>query len=121
MKYEVHFSCGHTARIELFGPCKDRERKIAWYEESGLCPDCYRAKVEAKNAEGCTETEMFYGEYREKYGDCMTKANSYNAKTKTIIVYVPKDYKADRKEEKNGWTMERFENEIKELGKVYKK
>ena len=34
MKYDVTFSCGHTATIELFGPTKDRERKISWYESS---------------------------------------------------------------------------------------
>lgn len=41
MKYDVTFSCGHTCEVELFGPYKDRERKIKWYEEA-LCPECYR-------------------------------------------------------------------------------
>ena len=45
-KYDVRFSCGHTATIELFGKEKDRQRKIAWYEENGLCPDCYRKQQE---------------------------------------------------------------------------
>ena len=45
-QYEVKFSCGHTATIELYGKEKDRQRKIAWYEENGLCPDCYRKQQE---------------------------------------------------------------------------
>lgn len=43
-QYGVRFSCGHDGVVELFGPGKDRERKLAWYAESGLCPDCYRAQ-----------------------------------------------------------------------------
>lgn len=44
-KYEVTFSCGHKGEVQLLGPGKDRERKLAWYAESGLCPDCYRAQA----------------------------------------------------------------------------
>ncbi len=43
-KYEATFSCGHTAKVTLFGPYAERERKLAWYAESGLCPECYKAK-----------------------------------------------------------------------------
>ena len=89
MKYSVKFSCGHTATVELVGTYKDRERRIAYYEESGLCPCCYEAKKESENAQGCEEVEMHYGEYKSNYADCKTKAGSYNPKTKTIIVYVP--------------------------------
>lgn len=47
-KYEVTFSCGHTDTVQLVGPVKERERKIKWFEESGLCPDCFRAQREAE-------------------------------------------------------------------------
>ncbi len=50
-KYGVTYSCGHEDLIELFGPYEDRQRKIQWLEESGLCPACYRAKKEAEAAE----------------------------------------------------------------------
>lgn len=99
MKYTVKFSCGHTDRVELLGPHKDRERKIAWYEEEGLCPCCFAAKKEAENAAGCREVEMFYGEYKEKFADCKTKADSYNKVTKTIIVYVPVVEETEQDEE----------------------
>lgn len=45
MKYTVKCSCGHEINVVLFGPNKDREVKIKWYESQGLCPECYRAKV----------------------------------------------------------------------------
>lgn len=48
MKYDVKFSCGHTATVSLFGPNKDRERKISWYETHGECPECYKARKQAE-------------------------------------------------------------------------
>lgn len=88
-KYDVRFSCGHIHTIELYGPTADRERKIKYLEECGICPECR----EAEKAVDCEEVEMHYSEYKNNYSDCQTKANSYDKKTKTIIVYVPK--KAD--------------------------
>lgn len=48
MKYNVTFSCGHAAEVQLFGSNKDRERKIKWYEEYALCPECYKRQQEEK-------------------------------------------------------------------------
>lgn len=51
-KYEVTHACGHTWAKELFGPEKERHKKLAWFEQN-LCYDCYteelteRAKEEA--------------------------------------------------------------------------
>ncbi|MGI6117852.1 MAG: hypothetical protein ACOYBC_05625 [Bilifractor sp.] len=50
-QYDVTFSCGHTATIQLFGKEADRQRKIKWFEENGLCPECYRAQKEAEKKE----------------------------------------------------------------------
>lgn len=89
MKYTVKFSCGHEDRVDLVGKYVDRERKIRWYEESGLCYECYRAMKEAQKSEGCAEVRMHYSEYKNNYAACETRADSYDKKTKTIIVYVP--------------------------------
>lgn len=43
--WTIEHSCGHTQRVQLYGPGKDRERKAEWMER-GVCPDCYRAQKE---------------------------------------------------------------------------
>jgi hypothetical protein len=45
-KYNVTFSCGHTETKELFGKHTDRERKIKWFEEEGLCSECYKKHMQ---------------------------------------------------------------------------
>lgn len=110
-KYDVKFSCGHTHIIELYGSTTDRERKIKYLEEYGVCPKC----KEVEKANNCEEVEMFYGEYKKNYNDCKTKVNSYDKKRKTIIVYVPK-----KDESTEGGTTTITENEaIKEMCKVF--
>ncbi len=39
---EITWSCGHEVRKQLYGPHRERERFVAWAEERGICPDCYR-------------------------------------------------------------------------------
>ena len=89
MKYDITFSCGHTHTVDIYGSAAERERKIKWYEAEAVCPDCYKAKKDAEAAEGCSEVEMSYSEYKTNYASCKTKLNSYNKETKTIVVYVP--------------------------------
>ncbi|MGN0558391.1 MAG: hypothetical protein ACI4IS_02955 [Acutalibacteraceae bacterium] len=91
-KYEVKFSCGHTHTVELFGKMSERELKIKYLEEHGTCPECR----ESENAVDCEEVEMHYSIYKKDYSDCKTKSGSYNAKTKTIVVYVPKNKDAEK-------------------------
>jgi hypothetical protein len=38
---EINYSCGHSDRIQMYGPTSGRERKKEWMER-GICPDCYR-------------------------------------------------------------------------------
>jgi hypothetical protein len=42
---EINYSCGHTDRIQMYGPTRDRESKKEWMER-GVCPDCYRKQKE---------------------------------------------------------------------------
>lgn len=42
MKYTVRFSCGHEGVVELFGKNCERERKLAYFQDCGMCPDCYK-------------------------------------------------------------------------------
>ena len=42
MKYDITYSCGHEGTVQLFGPGKERERKLDWMKGSALCPECYK-------------------------------------------------------------------------------
>lgn len=44
-KYDIKFSCGHTEIRCLVGSCSERERKIKYFEDFGLCSECYRNKL----------------------------------------------------------------------------
>lgn len=55
MKYDITYSCGHTATIQLYGNTAERERKIAWMERDGLCPECYREWQRDENARKAKE------------------------------------------------------------------
>lgn len=46
MKYSVEFSCGHTETVTLFGKNEERERKLWWYRERGVCSACKQAAYE---------------------------------------------------------------------------
>lgn len=99
MKYDVTFACGHTHTVDLYGPGAARERKIKWYENSCLCPDCYAAQKAAEMADAFDEVEMSYAEYKREHAECKTKPGTYNKATRTIIVYVPKQAEEEKKEE----------------------
>ena len=47
-KYTITMSCGHDEVKQLFGKSEDRERKIKYYEEYGLCEECYKKHVMEK-------------------------------------------------------------------------
>lgn len=48
--YTIKFSCGHEGVVSLFGKCSERERKIRWYEEEGVCSECFKQKKMAEEA-----------------------------------------------------------------------
>ena len=48
-QYTITRSCGHEETVRLFGPGKDRERKLNRMRET-LCRECYR-KEQAKTEE----------------------------------------------------------------------
>lgn len=52
-KYTITMSCGHEDTIELFGKEIDRQRKLGYFKESGLCKECYKKQMyEKAKAEG---------------------------------------------------------------------
>ena len=49
-KYNITYSCGHEGTVQLFGKSEERERKIKYYEEFGLCTECYKKQKQEENA-----------------------------------------------------------------------
>lgn len=47
-KYDVTYSCGHEGTVDLFGKTSERERKLAWYESTAVCPECYKKQQREK-------------------------------------------------------------------------
>jgi hypothetical protein len=45
--YDVDYSCGHSGRVNLIGPGKQREWKLECEAEK-LCFECYQAKLQAE-------------------------------------------------------------------------
>lgn len=91
MKYDVTFSCGHTEVVELFGKCSERDRKIDYYKNYGICKACYYEQKSIEMSINNEEVEMLYKQYKQEYASCKTKPGSWNPATKTIIVYVPRE------------------------------
>ncbi len=63
-KYEGTYSCGHEGEVNVIGPKKNRQWKVASYF-NGLCPECYkkerqmeREKAEKAAAEKSVEMEL---------------------------------------------------------------
>lgn len=53
--YNFTFSCGHEDSIQLFGKEKERQRKIEYFKEFGICKKCYREKIEQYRAEALSK------------------------------------------------------------------
>lgn len=86
-KYNVTFSCGHQERRELFGKMQGRYSTIEYWENYGICSQCWLAEQNAN----CDEVEMPYSEYKNRYASCRTKPKTYDCRTHLITVYVPKE------------------------------
>ena len=39
-KYEVTYGCGHIGTVNLFGKLAEREKKIDFMSQFGLCQEC---------------------------------------------------------------------------------
>lgn len=48
MKYDVTYTCGHVATIQLYGKTAERESRIKYLEGNCVCPECYKAQKDAE-------------------------------------------------------------------------
>lgn len=58
MKVNITYSCGHQGTINVFGKSEERERKIKYFEEYGLCPDCYKAEKQGEEKSFAEKYEL---------------------------------------------------------------
>lgn len=58
MKVDITFSCGHEGTIEVFGKAEERERKIKYLKEFGLCSACYKAEKQAEEKSFAVKYEL---------------------------------------------------------------
>lgn len=67
---------------------KEADSYEAWaVSHIDMCPEC-RAKAQAERLMQGEVVEMHYSEYKNKYSNRPTIHNSYNPKTKTVLVVV---------------------------------
>lgn len=67
MKYTVTFSCGHEGEVNLYGKAAERDRRIAWYEKEGICPDCYRKMKEEERRKADEELAAYADKIETEY------------------------------------------------------
>ena len=68
--YDISHTCGHDERIELFGPTRERERRLEWLQERP-CTKCWK-KERAAEAEARKNKEAAM--IVEKLGDDAAEA-----------------------------------------------
>lgn len=73
-KYTFVFGCGHEDTVELFGKGEERERKIAYFKEHGMCKCCFQEeKRKKREEEGIIMNAAFTPDIDEKTGDIMIR------------------------------------------------
>lgn len=86
MKYQVSMKCGHTEDHELFGPYKQRERRMAWLHENHVCMNCYVNSL--RDRYDCKHMKYRDYKYELEHGACIKVIpGSYNEADKTVEVY----------------------------------
>jgi len=108
-KYTVRFSCGHTEVVELVGKESERQEKIAYYEKSGMCSECYKEQKKSalnsavKNVEF---VELSGSEKQISWADTIRK----EAVAKVIDHNPPEEFyqKLNAKTEASWWIDNRY-------------
>jgi len=78
-KYQVTHICGHDQEHILFGPGKERDRKISWFESQD-CATCWsKAKRVEQDAQPLTAT-LIYNAFSGGVWLAITTGNTYAIK-----------------------------------------
>ena len=50
-KHTYQYACGHgTGSVVLYGKEDDRRRKLEWYGNNFVCPECFKKQKEEEDA-----------------------------------------------------------------------
>ena len=72
-QYTVTAGCGHTTTLQLYGPSRDREQRIAWMRSpTGKCNSCYAA---SKRDEADHARELEVQRYAKSTLDLLDRCN----------------------------------------------
>ena len=119
-KYTIKFSCGHTEERQLFGKHSDRERKIQYFEESGLCTECWKAEQglqqKRENAEAAEENAKKGMAKLEGSEKQVAWAESIRRKYFHGIELMPDGYTPNTEKEKAGmeWAKAHWKERVEE-------
>lgn len=102
MKYILTYACGHNGDITLYGPTKERERRIAWLEQQ-ICPKCQdeqSAAFEGENDLPALEgSERQVSWARKIRADLFQKLDEWNEEEKQRAAEDPEHFLNDDKRE----------------------
>lgn len=97
MKYDIVYACGHAGVVMLYGKEKDRQSKLKWYQNTAICPECYKmqkqeemgektAKYNLPELTGSDKQVAWASKIRVDFCDLMeTQIDSYDASIKDIV------------------------------------
>ena len=72
-KYNINYSCGHSRVVQLYGPGKERARKLEWMAGQD-CPQCWGAKQrEIEAAKPITMTIRCNGLDEDEQGNILAE------------------------------------------------
>ena len=94
MKYEITMGCGHKETVVLYGPHRERENKIWWYENRGECQACKQARINAENEAAAEQSKEhdwpeLKGSEKQKAWATTIRLDEYNK----LDTKVPAEYK----------------------------
>ena len=80
-KYSIDYACGHGSFTEqLFGKHTERDRKIEWLGSNKVCPDCYKARMQAQRQAEQLSSEIIFNAFSGGVWLAVTKGDTYSIK-----------------------------------------
>ena len=67
-KYSYKYLCGHGyGTVNLYGKESDRQRKLAWYADTFVCPDCFKKQKAEEDAAAPKTASLHLAVYGDVY------------------------------------------------------